>query len=53
MDYRANLKQLLMRGQMFKLKRQGIVSMGSGISHMQIKDLEVQALLRIVQQLKE
>ena len=38
MDYRANLKQLLMRGQMFKLKGQGIASIGSGISHMQIKD---------------
>ena len=38
MDYRANLKQLLMKGQMFKLKGQGIASVGSGISHMQIKD---------------
>ena len=38
MDYRANLKQLLMKGQMFKLKGQGIASVGSGISRMQIKD---------------
>ena len=36
MDYRANLKQLLMRGQMFKLKEQGIS--GVGIPQMQIKD---------------
>jgi hypothetical protein len=36
MDYRANLKQLLMRGQMFKLKGQGIS--GVGIPQMQIKD---------------
>jgi hypothetical protein len=28
MDYRANLKQLLMRGQMFKLKGQGIAGRG-------------------------
>jgi hypothetical protein len=36
MDYRANLKQLLMRGKMFKLKGQGIS--GVGIPQMQIKD---------------
>ena len=36
MDYRATLKQLLMRGQMFKLKGQGISAVG--IPHMQMKD---------------
>lgn len=36
MDYRSNLKQLLMRGQMFKLKGQGIS--GVGLPQMQIKD---------------
>ena len=36
MDYRASLKQLLMRGQMFKSKGQGIS--GVGLPQMQIKD---------------
>ena len=36
MNYRANLKQLLMRGQMFKSKGQGIS--GVGLPQMQIKD---------------
>ena len=36
MDYRASLKQLLMTGQMFKSKGQGIS--GVGLPQMQIKD---------------
>ena len=36
MNYRANLKQLLMRGQMYKSKGQGIS--GVGLPQMQIKD---------------
>ena len=38
MDYRGSLKQLLMTGQMFAIKGQGIASMGSGISQIQLQN---------------